>query len=786
MAFIEKKDPIVLNIKLTSKGRELLSKGQLTFKYYAIGDSEIDYEFNRNAGFNPFYSNILRPADRNPQQLSFIPRDLSGDSYNEITAVPCTPTTVVNQVQPIGFFNDNTTEFLTDSDHVKQPDIAIAISGVTGGTQLLLQKAPTYQANPNEPAENDLLLIKWTNPLSISTTGYTVNKSFPTPYLWYRIQTIVSGSLAGNNLIVEVDRNLPNFSGITGGSNSILAGAMVYYNFINYTGDTCYSTDETDDALIAFLQNCQCPTVTFPFWNMSIVFTENIAGVDPTEDKSFGDYNTKGFGGFVSYIQNQAKDDENYKRKLGVIHYTNNSVANTYGEGFYGDPLNVLEASDIPTLNIPTVMWHKSSGATLGLELRATGSLKYLTGVTKSLNTRYFDLADPSGNIVGKVFYGLKIFVIEDQELLFAMSYKSNRSWTLPDYGVDINANVTFGCPACLLQYTVTTVPPTTLGGSDGQIIISGITNSSLDSVPPRPVILEILSGGTGNTGATKVYFSQITGDTIVNNTMTLNGFGLSAITYTVNLIDTGFVDCIVPEEIDLSDVSSKLAVYGEETTYSGLNPYFKVSAYANNPTRIRLSSGITSNGFGMPFGSAYITVAPTGTTNAALSGRTSGTTGNDALTKWVKVESSYLEITNLTFLEPYQIFVRDAAITGNFTEIMNASAVTSQIWTYYIAKASSFVDDPNNVVLTTGSDSGGNYVVVSNYLKTINPAVNPIIGEIEMSVYDENELPIEWVSTSNDGSPVKIYYTGQILDNAIKIRERYDYINMYEITIIQ
>jgi hypothetical protein len=31
MAFIEKTDPVVLNIKLTTKGRELLSTGNLSF-----------------------------------------------------------------------------------------------------------------------------------------------------------------------------------------------------------------------------------------------------------------------------------------------------------------------------------------------------------------------------------------------------------------------------------------------------------------------------------------------------------------------------------------------------------------------------------------------------------------------------------------------------------------------------------------------------------------------------------------------------------------------------------
>jgi hypothetical protein len=92
-------------------------------------------------------------------------------------------------------------------------------------------------------------------------------------------------------------------------------------------------------------------------------------------------------------------------------------------------------------------MWHKSTGTTLGVKLTAYGSPKLLTGTTHSLDTTYYDLADPYGNIVGKMFIDLKIFVIEDQELLFAMSYKSNRSWTLPDYLANFNNIVV--CPEC-------------------------------------------------------------------------------------------------------------------------------------------------------------------------------------------------------------------------------------------------------------------------------------------------------------------------------------------------
>ena len=79
-------------------------------------------------------------------------------------------------------------------------------------------------------------------------------------------------------------------------------------------------------------------------------------------------------------------------------------------------------------------MWHKSNSDTLGVTLIASGDSKLLTGTTKSLDVVYYDLCDINGFVVGKVFPDLKIFVIEDQELLFAMSYKSNRSWTLPNY----------------------------------------------------------------------------------------------------------------------------------------------------------------------------------------------------------------------------------------------------------------------------------------------------------------------------------------------------------------
>jgi hypothetical protein len=138
-------------------------------------------------------------------------------------------------------------------------------------------------------------------------------------------------------------------------------------------------------------------------------------------------------------------------KRLGVIHYTNSSPANVYAEGF------LLKT---PILEVPTIMWHKSLGTTLGATFIPYGSPKILAGETKALNTTYYDLVDKNDTsiVVGKVLNELKMFVIEDQELLFAMSYKSNRSWTLPDYTAS-----TQEIPPCVIPtgISVTWLQPT-------------------------------------------------------------------------------------------------------------------------------------------------------------------------------------------------------------------------------------------------------------------------------------------------------------------------------------
>jgi hypothetical protein len=727
MAFIDKKDPVVLNIKLTSKGRELLSKGILNFSYYTVGDSEIDYNFNTsviadNSSYSPSFSNILRPTDKNPNLLSFITRNLSGDPYNVISNVPSTPTIIQNTAQPLGFFSVNTssTTFIIDTDHVKQPDVMIKIDLVTGGTRLNLFQSSTYLANVNEPQVGDLILIKWTNPFGIDTTGYTVNTNYPTPYLIYKIQNIVSGSLAANNLIINVDRNLPKFDTLIGGTSGHVAGALIYYNYINFSGTSIFndfSTDYVDQSVIAFLQNCQCPTILFPFWNMSIIYTEDIVGVKST-DRSFTQYNTKTYGGFVSYIQNQAP----INKKLGVIHYTNSSPSNTYAEELY---------QNTPVLNLPTIMWHKSPNKKLGTTFKAIGNVKLLTGTTMSLNTSYYDLADNAGNVVGKVFNNLKIFVIEDQELLFAMSYKSNRSWTLPNYSVGINDNIVIGCASCLLNYQISANTPSVINGSDGSLFIHNIQSNF------GVMVLEVLSGSS------RITYQPITGNTLISN--------LNAGNYTVNVYDLGSPNCVVSSGITLQNPSSLLAFRNLSTTANGLNPNFNI--IQNSPTNIT----INQTDIGVIFGTASVLVKPYGVTPIISD-------------TWSQFVSGKVNISTLVFKAPYTIYVRDSGATFNYMISKN-----------YVAAGSPL--NPS-FTLAQGSDAGGNYILVSNYTTTIVPNVNPIVGAIQISVYPTTSVALNWTNTLVFN---KIYINKSGNYN-VAIREAFqevnDYITMF--TVIQ
>lgn len=511
MAFISKLDPTILNIKLTNEGRELLSTGNLTFSKFAVGDSEVDYNFIQYVtGNSNFY--VLKPKDYNPNILSYVVKNDTGTTKYNISTINNNDLLITNTVNNYGLFNitgGSQYEILSNIKYVRNSNCSVSLNTLQGTRHLNIKQTTPIVGNSAEPEIGDIVMLKLTNPNSVDTNNLTVSRDENLPILFYKITSIISGSFLTNNLIVEVDRNLPNYSTYIG---SLKCRIIIYLNNIN----TDYATDYINDNVFAFIENYNIPTEEVRHWNLSIVHPKEIEGVG-TLSKKFTSFNSIQYAGFASYIKNQNNVD-----RLGIIHYSNESPANTYGESLF---------ENTAKLYIPTIMWHKNSNKTNGIVLTTSGGSPF---ILSGLSTTYYNLYDENNNIVGKAFNKLKIFTIEDQELLYAMSYKSNRNWTLPNYTLDLGVSSCGGeCTECLLDATLTSP-------NLGTILINNVITS--DGTNGK-VFVEVKNGNT------TVYITQFTG---TSHTIT----GLNSGNYTVTLYDLSSPLCTFSENISVINVT--------------------------------------------------------------------------------------------------------------------------------------------------------------------------------------------------------------------------------------
>tara|TARA_R110000851_G_scaffold211640_2_gene364231 strand:+ start:205 stop:2595 length:2391 start_codon:yes stop_codon:yes gene_type:complete len=177
------------------------------------------------------------------------------------------------------------------------------------------------------------------------------------------------------------------------------------------------------------------------------------------EKESSGTYIRDSFGAVRTVTPSE-------QRMVAILHFTNYTISNFYGEKFALEPdgtvLNGIGEMDNFKVHMPHIMWHrkKSTGTGMGDECEM-GQTFYIDPPGFSVaeeqyvestpnpdmnepGIRYYHLWDDNvavrarsagdnvPNRVGKVFPDLQIIVIDDQELITAMSHKSNRNWTLP------------------------------------------------------------------------------------------------------------------------------------------------------------------------------------------------------------------------------------------------------------------------------------------------------------------------------------------------------------------
>ena len=270
---------------------------------------------------------------------------------------------------------------------------------------------------------------------------------------------------------LTLDRPVPNFSGLSIGN---LGSVYVYPSGMTQLYDTITPAPYWQDDTINFESPCDISNrENTPIWNMNIPWSESPAGLFNNIYEDYTKYGSVTYIGTKEYLGYQEPSgqtdtsevfyynsfDEKIvvqpqdQKCISIVHYTNQSIDNVYGEKFATlpfDPQNPTNQTGLARnfkISLPTLMWHKSTGNTIGetFYIDPPGydlctPFYILSKVNSEMNDpgiRYYHLYDTNPdsnnnlNRVGKVFPDQEIVIFDDEEICAAMSYKANRNWTL-------------------------------------------------------------------------------------------------------------------------------------------------------------------------------------------------------------------------------------------------------------------------------------------------------------------------------------------------------------------
>ena len=311
------------------------------------------------------------------------------------------------------------------------------------------------------------------------------------PMMTYRI-------VAYCNNVITVDRNLPDFSSFSG---SCYSRTLIYPSNMTSLYDSITPAPHWNTDVINFETVCDIDEFDVKIWNMNIPWSESPAGLYPSVYEGyeyFGsiDYlGTKEYFGYASSLGQKDTSSVNYynsfdekivvqpeeQKAIAIIHYTNQTIDFFYGEKFALEPYDSANPEDTTgqarnfKLHLPWLMWHKNpeccSGQTFwvdpeGFEDKNLFDVQYIQSNKNSgMNQpgiRYYHIWDTHANAdgypsrIGKVFPDSKIVIIDDEEIIAAMSYKANRNWTLPAPQVSLVTPNTCGTPTSTIDGILT------------------------------------------------------------------------------------------------------------------------------------------------------------------------------------------------------------------------------------------------------------------------------------------------------------------------------------------
>lgn len=421
MPFIAQEPSTFFNIKLTDHGRRLASVGSLKIDTAIISDREIDYKVALNGDYNLMNNRVL--------DVSHFYPDIEFENYDGSS--PFTTNNFKISTEKLQVTGTTSSLPLSGKAIVLGDGrINYAANSANWGTNLI-----TFNTLSYTPNVGDLVFVPWVDPAYAGVYSMAIlPQNFPSVVQTYRIIS------AKTSTSFFVDRPIPNFA--TGSGPQ-----LVVQFFQNNLIDGFIGKD---------------PSIDPGIWNLNIVRNNNVTGAFPNTANRVSGYTTYGsieFNGtnnLFGFTRNPLGDvGIGYGNipMVGYIHYSNKYSGCSYAEQF-------IEGSF--KLNLPTIMWHhgykanynnlgttifdskNTSGTTWGLYATDAPGVTIYDQYSKSTYRELYD-GNSTGYSIGRVYHKLKLVVITDQEVLTALTYKSNRNYTLPPFRVFAQTNPQIG-----------------------------------------------------------------------------------------------------------------------------------------------------------------------------------------------------------------------------------------------------------------------------------------------------------------------------------------------------
>lgn len=425
MSYLYENNSENLAARITHKGRKKIAQGNFNISYFQIGDSEYDYSFSTFDGITNPGQKVLMPLDKDSQikyPYKVSESTLTGTTFG-IPQQSSLTDTITNEIGAAGYvseyiaFDSGTgvgTTVECDTD-------VVDISALNGTSELVVPDGTTFY--------NTEFITIYMSELGVNNV---ITRSATT--LVYRVSGVT-----GNT--IYLDRNMPDLSSLAGINVTVIRNNCSF-PYTDVCGEIVVTNGQQDP------------------WTLNTIWSRNPVGLDPTSNVI-----DEKVSGYTSNAYTSSKEYFGYNTSSGQSSNTGTTITNSFGENIIVSPeeqhslslLHYSKAGDILTnpwltfkyedyidhttdgsdyfeIYIPFLYYERIDGG-IGARFLMNTTDYYINSSaidTKINQMKFRYLMDELGNRVGKIFVNHKVIVFDDQEIVAALEYKSNRRYTLP------------------------------------------------------------------------------------------------------------------------------------------------------------------------------------------------------------------------------------------------------------------------------------------------------------------------------------------------------------------